>query len=172
MFELTFIKKCNTQSYPVGAGLLHHEAGEIAKTQLLCVLHSLPRLEQKPWRPLSKLVRAPAEGTVLRSPLFSVRYAFFQFIEIERACIAVQPLLQGVAFNRALGRQLASERFDQRLIDPQKPRRQLVSAVRIRVCVFQCFGDTPIDRSLPRFKRTRVVGDELSAQLIRNWIAD
>src|SRR5215472_19034712 len=54
--------------------------------------------------------------TVLRSTLFSVRRACFQFIEIERACIGVQPPPQSVALNRALEGQLASERFDQRSI--------------------------------------------------------
>jgi len=40
----------------LSAILLHQEqAGEIAKTQLLCVRMSLPRLERKPWQPLSKL---------------------------------------------------------------------------------------------------------------------
>src|SRR6266403_4860261 len=40
----------------LSAVLLHQEqAGEIAKTQLLCVRMSQPRLEQKPWQPLSKL---------------------------------------------------------------------------------------------------------------------
>src|SRR5438477_7178410 len=40
----------------LSAILLHQEeAGEIAKTQLLCVRMSQPRLEQKPWQPLSKL---------------------------------------------------------------------------------------------------------------------
>jgi len=63
---------------------------------------------------------------VLRSMLFSVCRVSFQFIKIERACIGVQPLPQSVAFNRALGRQLASERCDQRLIRQQKPQGQLV----------------------------------------------
>src|SRR5262249_39468142 len=40
----------------LSAILLHREqAGEIAKTQLLCVRMSLPRLERKPWQPLSRL---------------------------------------------------------------------------------------------------------------------
>jgi hypothetical protein len=93
--------------------------------------------------------------TVRRSTLFSVRCACFQFIEIERACIGVQPLPQSVAFNRALGRQLASERFDQRLIRPQKPRGQLVPGMRKGISVCHCFGDTPIDCSVTRVKRTR-----------------
>src|SRR5882762_2613705 len=110
--------------------------------------------------------------TVLRSTIFSVRRVCFQFIKIERACIGVQPLPQSVAFNRALGRQLASERFDQPLIRPQKPRGQLVPAMRKGISVCHCFGDTPIDRSLPRVKRTRHVGYELFPQLIRNRITD
>src|SRR5215469_16091621 len=40
----------------LSAILLHQEqAGEIAKTQLLCVRMCLPRLERKAWQPLSKL---------------------------------------------------------------------------------------------------------------------
>ena len=40
----------------LSAILLHQEqAGEIAKTQLLCVRMPLPRSEQKPWQPSSKL---------------------------------------------------------------------------------------------------------------------
>src|SRR5262249_15428723 len=39
----------------LSAILLHQEqAGEIAKTQLLCVRMSLSRSERKPWQPLSK----------------------------------------------------------------------------------------------------------------------
>ena len=40
------------------------------------------------------------------------------------------------------------------------------------ISVCHCFGDAPIDRSLPRVKRTRHVGYELFAQLIRNRITD
>lgn len=120
----------------------------------------------------SLTVRAAWCKALLRSPLFSVRCASFQFFEIERACIGVQPLPQSVAFNRALGRQLASERSDQRLIRPQKPRGQLVPGMRKGIGFCHCFGDTPINRSLPRVKRTRHVGYELLAQLIRNRITD
>src|SRR5512142_216873 len=40
------------------------------------------------------------------------------------------------------------------------------------ICVCHCFGDTPIDRSLPCFKSARLVGYEFLAQIIRNWDAD
>src|SRR5262249_33893622 len=69
---------------------------------------------------------------------FSVRRACFQFIEIKRAWVGVQPLPQSAAVNCALGRQLASERFDQRLIRPQKPRRQLVPDMRKGIGACQC----------------------------------
>src|SRR5262249_23160225 len=44
--------------------------------------------------------------------------------------------------------------------------------MRKGIGIFHCFGDAPIDRSLPRVKRTQVVGYELFAQLIRNRITD
>src|SRR5882672_3212946 len=55
--KLTYIKRNATRRVSqLSAILLHQEqAGEIAKTQLLCVRMSQPRLEQKPWQPLSKL---------------------------------------------------------------------------------------------------------------------
>ena len=52
----------------LSAILLHQEqAGEIAKTQLLCVY--LPRLERKPWQPLSKL--GGCSGMSLQLPHFA-----------------------------------------------------------------------------------------------------
>ena len=62
----------------------------------------------------------------------------------------VQPLPQSVAFNPVLGRQLASETFDQRLIRPQKSRGQFIPGIRKGIGVCHCFGHAPIDRSLPR----------------------
>src|SRR4051794_17078962 len=44
--------------------------------------------------------------------------------------------------------------------------------MRKGISVRHCFGDTPIDRSLPRFKGTRIVGFELFTQFIRNWFTD
>ena len=44
--------------------------------------------------------------------------------------------------------------------------------MRKGIGVCHCFGYTPIDRSLSRLKRTRHVGYELFAQLIRNRFTD
>jgi len=70
-----------------------------------------------------QIVRSSTHGI---DRLFSVRRVRFQFIEIERTWIGVQPRPQSVAFNRALEGQLVNVRLDQRLIRPQKPRGQLV----------------------------------------------
>src|SRR5215470_20066570 len=54
----------------LSAILRHQEqAGEIAKTQLLCVRMCLPRLERKPWQPLSKL--GGCSGISLQLPRFT-----------------------------------------------------------------------------------------------------
>jgi hypothetical protein len=59
----------------LSAILLHQEqAGEIAKTQLLSVRVSLPRLERKPWQPLSKFhVRNIALGKMISSGKYIAR---------------------------------------------------------------------------------------------------
>src|SRR5882762_5413631 len=59
----------------LSAILLHQEqAGEIAKTQLPCVRMSQPRLEQKPWQPLSKFhVRNIALGKMISSGKYIAR---------------------------------------------------------------------------------------------------
>jgi hypothetical protein len=66
MFELTFIRKCNTQSFPVVGDSPSPGSWRNRKIPVPLRAHSLPRLEQKPWQSLSKLVRASTEGTVLR----------------------------------------------------------------------------------------------------------
>ena len=104
---------------------------------------------------------AACSKALLRSMLFSVRCACFQFIEIERACIGRPTTSSERRLQSRLGTSTREERFDQRLLHPQKSRGQFVPGMRKGIGVCHCFGDTPIDRSLPRVKRTRHVGYEL-----------
>jgi hypothetical protein len=51
-------------------------------------------------------------------------------------------------------------------------RGQLVPGMRKGIGVCQCFGHIPIDGSLPHVKRTRHVGYNLFAQIIRNRVTN
>jgi len=57
--KLTFLQEMQHAEFPSCLRFSYHQeqAGEIAKTQLLCVRMSLPRLERKPWQPLFKVRR-------------------------------------------------------------------------------------------------------------------